>query len=169
MFLYLSLPISTPPPLPPQDHRGMVMVWVWVSAIMIAINIVLVIIGIILTLNIIFAIIAFIVFGVAVYCILVVRSYALTVSGSFRRDHKWLLLLLLSFYAEINLRFIDRKSGYLSSILIRIVCRKIIISVKSFSWEALAAWHKNLQGGRIQEILIESLCFLSFFFSKNMT
>ncbi|XP_042888564.1 uncharacterized protein LOC122264009 [Penaeus japonicus] len=64
------------------DHRGMVMVWVWVSAIMIAINIVLVIIGIILTLNIIFAIIAFIVFGVAVYCILVVRSYALTLGGS---------------------------------------------------------------------------------------
>lgn len=60
------------------------MVWVWVSTIMIAINIVLIVITIILTLNIIFAIIAFIVFGIAIYCVLVVRSYALTVSGGSR-------------------------------------------------------------------------------------
>nr|XP_027234608.1 uncharacterized protein LOC113825948 [Penaeus vannamei] len=65
-----------------KEHRGMVMVWVWVSTIMIAINIVLIVITIILTLNIIFAIIAFIVFGIAIYCVLVVRSYALTLGGS---------------------------------------------------------------------------------------
>ncbi|XP_047496584.1 uncharacterized protein LOC125044170 [Penaeus chinensis] len=64
-----------------KEHRGMVMVWVWVSAIIIAINIILVIIAVILTLNIIFAIIAFIIFGIAIYCILVVRSYALTLGG----------------------------------------------------------------------------------------
>ncbi|XP_063608051.1 uncharacterized protein LOC134782481 [Penaeus indicus] len=65
-----------------KEHRGMVMVWVWVSSIMIAINIVLVVIAIIMTLNIVFAIIAFIVLGIALYCILVVRSYALTLGGS---------------------------------------------------------------------------------------
>ncbi|XP_068241513.1 uncharacterized protein [Palaemon carinicauda] len=64
-----------------QEKRSMVMTWVWVQTILVAINIILGIIEIIVTLNIVFAIVLFIVMGIAIYCILVVRSYAFSIGG----------------------------------------------------------------------------------------
>ncbi|XP_064119800.1 uncharacterized protein LOC135224592 isoform X3 [Macrobrachium nipponense] len=63
------------------EKRSMIMVWVWVQSILIAINIILGVIEIILTLNFIVAILLFIIMGIAVYCVLVVRSYAISISS----------------------------------------------------------------------------------------
>lgn len=63
------------------EKRGLVMVWVWVMGIIVIINIILGIIAIILTFNIIGGVILFIIMGIAVYCILVVRSYAISLGG----------------------------------------------------------------------------------------
>nr|XP_053630768.1 uncharacterized protein LOC128687365 [Cherax quadricarinatus] len=65
-----------------KERRSYVMGWVWVTAIVIAINIILGILAIILSLNIVLGIIYFIVMGVAVYCLLVVRSFALSLGSS---------------------------------------------------------------------------------------
>ncbi|XP_066976764.1 uncharacterized protein [Macrobrachium rosenbergii] len=64
-----------------QEKRSMIMAWVWVQSILIAINIILGVIEIILTLNFIFAILLFIIMGIAIYCVLVVRSYAISISS----------------------------------------------------------------------------------------
>ncbi|XP_045593576.1 uncharacterized protein [Procambarus clarkii] len=64
-----------------KERRGWVMTWVWTTGIIIAINIILIVIGIILTLNFIGGIIALICMGIAVYCVLVVRSYALSLGS----------------------------------------------------------------------------------------
>ncbi|XP_071542887.1 uncharacterized protein [Panulirus ornatus] len=65
-----------------KDKRAYVMSWVWVISILIFIYIILAVVSLI-TLNFANGVINLIVIGLAIYCVLVVRSYAFTVSTIF--------------------------------------------------------------------------------------
>ncbi|XP_042236908.1 uncharacterized protein LOC121876069 [Homarus americanus] len=65
-----------------QERRSFVMLWVWVSIICVVLYSILAVVTIIVSLNIAYAITVFIVVGVIIYCILVVRSYALSLGAT---------------------------------------------------------------------------------------